>query len=295
MALELIFTDSGVSHQQSQQQIHSFKRVAELDHYDLRRQMVIEKEGKLLHAACFVPNEGGTTFVFFSQPDREPCEQDSLKPYCREMLSELVRWSFSEGATIVQVLLETADRSRRVLCLESGFSHLTDLIYLYRTRQHSSPVVESPQNATWVEYGDATHELFKTVIAQTYQGSLDCPELENIRDMEEVVRSHKASGEYDKKLWKVLLVEDQPVGVLILSPLRNSDSMELTYMGVCQNNRGQKYGRFLLAEAMRCVNQVGFAGLTLAVDERNLPAYHLYTQFGLVELFRKTVMISTAP
>lgn len=293
-ALELIFTDIGVSHQQSQQQLFSFKEVAKLDHYDLRRQMVVEKEGKLLHAACFVPNDGGTTFVFFSQPNRWPREQDPLAPYCREMLGELVRWSFSEGATIIQVLLETEDVSRRELCLQSGFSHLTDLIYLYRTRQHSPLVVEPPKNLSWVEYDDSTHELFKTVIAQTYQDSLDCPELENIRDMEEVIRSHKASGLYDRKLWKVLFLEGQAAGVLILSPLRNSDSVELTYMGIGREYRGQKLGYFLLAEAMRCVNQAGFAGLTLAVDQRNHPACHLYTRFGLVELFRKTVMICTA-
>jgi mycothiol synthase len=269
--------------------------LAKLDGYDLGRQMVIEKAGQLVHAGCFVPNEGGATFIFLSSPDRLSRERESLAPYCREMLHELVRWSFSEGAKLLQVLIEIEDQSRQELCLACGFSSLTNLIYLYRSRQPSPLVIDPPKNIRWVQYDHSTHELFKQVIAQTYQDSLDCPELENMRDMEDVICAHKASGEFDRMLWNVLLMNDQPAGVLLLSPLRNSDMMELTYMGLGREYRGQKLGLFLLSKAMRDMDQSALAGLTLAVDQRNHPAHQIYLRFGFTELFKRSVLICTSP
>jgi len=257
--------------------------------------MVIEKAGQLVHSACFVPNKGGTTFIFLSHPDRLSRERESLDPYCREMLQELVRWSLSEGARILQVLIETDDHSRRELCLACGFSSLTNLIYLYRSRQRSPLVIDPPKNIRWVPYDDSSHEMFKQVIAQTYQDSLDCPELENMRDMEDVICAHKASGEFDQKLWNVLLLNGQPAGVLLLSPLRNGDMMELTYMGLGREYRGQKFGLVLLSKAMQDVDQTALAGLTLAVDQRNHPAHQLYLRFGFTELFWRSVLIYTPP
>lgn len=290
-----MFTDRQSQRDQVQQQIHTFKQLATQDGYDLQRQVVVEQAGQLIHAACFVPNEGGTTFVFFSQPDRLLCDRESLAPYCQEMLREIIGWAFREGTKLLQVLIESDDHSRRDLCLACGFSPLTDLIYLYRDNGPCALTMAPPKNYRWIPYDDSTHELFKEVIAQTYEESLDCPELESVRDMEDVVKAHKASGEFDPKYWNVLWVDGQPVGVLLLSPLRNGDMMELTYMGICKKNRGHGLGLFLLSRALRDVAQMSLAGLMLAVDKRNAPAHQLYLRFGFTELFERSVLICVPP
>lgn len=256
--------------------------------------MVVVKNNQLIHTACFVPNDGGTTFVLTSPADRVGNSNENTMSYYRQMLRELVSWAFAEGGKLLQVLMELDDRSRRTACLESGFYHLTDLIYLYRSRQSAPLMFDHPEPVQWINYDDSTHELFKTVIARTYRQSLDCPELENLRDMEDVIRAHKAAGQFSPKLWKVLTVDGQPAGVLILSPLRNSETMELTYMGLCRDFRGRRLGHVLLGEALHCLGQNHLEGLTLAVDQRNLPALTLYTRFGFMELFRRTVMLASS-
>ena len=84
--------------------------------------------------------------------------------------------------------------------------------------------------------------------------------------------------------------DNKPVGVLLLTPLRSPDNMELTYMGLIPEVRGLGLSKVLLHEALRCARECQNRCLTLAVDCRNHPAYHIYSRFGFSVLLRSSVM-----
>jgi len=67
--------------------------------------------------------------------------------------------------------------------------------------------------------------------------------------------------------------------------------MELVYMGLCSKSRGFGLGRLILAEAIDCVRRCGLDSLVLAVDSRNQPAYHIYTQVGMRTVVKRAVLI----
>jgi len=70
--------------------------------------------------------------------------------------------------------------------------------------------------------------------------------------------------------------------------------MELTYMGLCPEARGEKLGKYLIHEAIACARRSGSRCLTLAVDCRNQPAYRLYRAVGFKNFLTRTVLYRSA-
>ena len=269
--------------------VAAFERIARLDGYDLGKQMVVAGDGGLAYACLFVPRPGGAAFVFTGPApavDDEFCGSFEL---AAGALSKLIEWARRDGCNLLQVLADPSDRSRAELSLKSGFRRLTDLIYLIR--DCSKVAFERPlrDDLSWLEYGPENHELFKSTILSTYRDSLDCPELENLRDIEDIIVAHKSAGDFDCHYWKLLLCDSKPAGVLLLSPLSRQGIAELTYMGLCPDFRGYSLGRALINEAITLVGASGLAGLTLAVDCRNYPACRLYASCDFSEILRRSV------
>ncbi|KPK77039.1 MAG: hypothetical protein AMJ79_04600 [Phycisphaerae bacterium SM23_30] len=292
-ALALLLADRGEEGPEMGGKTAAFRELARQEQYNLNRQMVGLYEGQMRHACLFVPQAGGTAFVFLSRPAQTEATDAELWDLAVQTLRQLCRWAFVEGSNLLQVLLEPADFVRGELCLAGGFQRLTDLIYMFGTGNELPPPRHMGSGLSWLSYDRSHHDLFKQVIKQTYRHSLDCPELEELREIEDVIRSHQAAGEFDGRYWKVLFDRDQPVGVLLLVPLRTPEAMELTYMGLCPEARGRGLGGFMLREALAGAHQCQNRILTLAVDCRNRTAYHLYSKFGFKTVLRRTVMIQS--
>ncbi|MCH9022517.1 MAG: GNAT family N-acetyltransferase, partial [Planctomycetes bacterium] len=254
-ALPLLFDDGKSSAQALRDKTKAFTELARQENYNLSKQMVVADETRIFQACCFVPQEGKTAFVFTSQPKRTIRSDGRFFNLAVTMLNRLSEWAFEEGSRLLQVLVEPADHDRNQLSVASGFRELTELIYL--TRDTLTPVLtfEQPDPVRWLPYNAQSHHLFKEIIKQTYRDSLDCPELENLRDMEDVLRGHKGAGQFDPTGWKLLMADGHPAGVLILSPLKKGRTVELTYMGLCPEARGKGYAQCLLAEALRYAQQ----------------------------------------
>src|SRR5207302_922390 len=118
--------------------------------------------------------------------------------------------------------------------------------------------------------------LFARAIADSYQSSLDCPDLNGVRDIKDVIAGHKASGEFDPAGWFVLLEAGEPRGALLLSHVPRTDAAELVYIGLVPSARGSGLGDLLMRQALWAVAAMRLARLTLAVDSRNDPALKLY-------------------
>ena len=189
---------------------------------------------------------------------------------------------------LAQVLLDPADEISRRLYESRGFRRVAELLYL-QARRAAGSSRPPPAGLRLACVRAQTHDRFIAAIAETYQHSLDCPALNGLRDMNDVLAGHKASGEFDPALW-VLLCEHVPGhaggatgvggaaaacvahGVLLLSKMPPGDVVELVYLGLTPAARGRGLGDLLLKEAMATVAAQGVSRLSLAVDSQNAPA-----------------------
>ena len=135
------------------------------------------------------------------------------------------------------------------------------------------------------EIDDAT---LSRVVAETYVGSLDFPELNGTRSMAEVLAGHRAAGRHRPEDWRVVAdAHGDPAGVLLLAQLEPLGLWELSYLGVLPRARRQGWGRRMVAEAVRHVRDEGHGEqLEVAVDARNIPALQLYAAAGFRKVAR---------
>jgi ribosomal protein S18 acetylase RimI-like enzyme len=148
----------------------------------------------------------------------------------------------------------------------------------------------------WQTYSPALHERFAQTILASYGGSLDCPGLNGIRDIEDVIAGHKATGEFDPRLWFLLESGDgrdqgAAAGVLLLSRLPHADNVELVYLGLTPAARGKGLGDVMMRQALHAVAAEGLSRLSLAVDSTNTPALHLYYRHGMQRIGSRVAMI----
>jgi ribosomal protein S18 acetylase RimI-like enzyme len=109
--------------------------------------------------------------------------------------------------------------------------------------------------------------------------------------MEDVVTGHKGTGHFNPALWFLALRDEQPLGVLLLSPTADGDAMELVYLGLVPHARGQRLGDFFMRHALAATARAGCARLTLAVDAANAPALRLYYRHAMKRVTTKVAMM----
>lgn len=193
------------------------------------------------------------------------------------------------GLHYSQVLIEPGGGRSGEILGSSGFRRITTLLYL---EAETPPVAAAmPAVGRWRiarEYPEAAlHDLLEA----TYVGTADCPELNGVRPIEDVIDSHRASGEHVPELWQVLEVDSRPAGCVLLARIPRSDALELVYMGVRHDARGRDFGARLLERAFALMSRQRANRITLAVDVRNAAARRLYQRFGFQEVARRDVFL----
>lgn len=285
-SIPLLVEDATLASAGMRSSVEAFLDLAKRERYDLTRQMVAVRDGRLRYTCLFIPASGRTAFVYSSRCSAE----DEALTAAAEALRRLRDWAFASDCYLVQVLIEPADEARFSLLQQAGFKHLTDLSYLMSTSVYTFEESADGEDYAWLGYSEQNEPLFKEVIQRTYQQSLDCPELQYLREMDDVLASHKSAGEFEPGLWKLLMVEQRPVGVLLLAPMKSGGPMELVYMGLTPEARGKGLGNVLLFEALRATARYGCESMVLAVDVRNRPAFGLYEKMGFREVLQRRVM-----
>lgn len=190
------------------------------------------------------------------------------------------------GVKIAHAILP--DFSRAAALIRGGLKPITHLLYL----RHDLKRLPERTQREWrlKPFDEAQPERFHATLLKTYQKSLDCPELNDTRTVEEIMAGHRAQGDYDPARWLLAESGDLPVGILILNPLRDSFAWDLSYMGVPQHERRQGWGRALIIEALYTAKAGNATEVQVAVDERNGPALGLYRGLGFTEVGRRVVL-----
>jgi ribosomal protein S18 acetylase RimI-like enzyme len=267
-------------------------RLAALEAYARKRQLrldtcLILAEDQHIRAMCLaLDSPGRLSMVLMSAGLSAP----ALRGSAVELMEQVAIEARGRGVQMLQGLIVRELPDEAQLYSACGFRRVANLVYM-ESRFQPFPRIQPRPSLTWATYGPRTHKLFVDVLERTYEGSLDCEALNGARATEDILASHRATGEFDPALWLIAMSDGQPVGTALGAYIEEHDAFELVYMGCVPQARGHGWGTVLLCELIGRVRQRGGRTMQLSVDEQNWPAFRLYRAFGFVPTTSREVWV----
>jgi ribosomal protein S18 acetylase RimI-like enzyme len=244
--------------------------------------------GGVLAALVCLPVAGASALVWppGSVPGREAeAREDRLLRRARD-------WLRGRGVKLAQALLAADENRLAPPLVRNGFAHVTHLWYLRRDLRLLPGPRAAPAGLRFRPYDPADPEPFRRALVRTYEGTLDCPEVNGVRTVDEILAGHRAQGEFDPGRWWLAYAGDEPVGVLLLAVPPGEGAWEVAYLGVVPQARRRGYGRELLLRGLAQAREAGAAHVTLSVDGRNHSARALYRGAGFEPYDRREVYLA---
>jgi mycothiol synthase len=233
--------------------------------------------GKLIAATLVEVLPGKTAIMSPPQPSGEP---SAAAP--RELIGQVVERLATQGVRLAQVLLPTQGGGDEASLIDCGFHLAANLLYLV-SLIGTLPSAMPEEDCEFLPYSPALHRRLTQVVEQTYAGSLDCPSIDQVRAVEDVLEGYRGAGVFDPARWLIVRRGGNDVGCLLLTDDAAGNQWELTYMGVIPAARGQGLGRAIVRHAQCLAALAGRERLVLAVDANNEPAIAVYTSANFIE------------
>lgn len=284
-ALRLILGSGGYLADEAQ--VADFLRLAALRGIRLADLWLAEIERRMVWAVLPMVSPGRTMLMFGAPAkfagSRTDAVVQTLDAACRQFTQRNVQ--------LAQALLEPADELTINLYQAAGFRQMAELLYLQRTLRRTVTPPPLPDDCQLHSYSSQTHAGFAAATLGSYEQSLDCPPLNGVRGIEDILAGHQAAGEFDPADWFLLTIREKPAGVLLLSRTIPGDAMELVYLGLCPWARGRGLGGLLLRMAEARLSERKLVRLSLAVDAQNAPALRLYYRHGMQRVTSKIALM----
>jgi ribosomal protein S18 acetylase RimI-like enzyme len=264
---------------------------------DPRGVLVARRRSQLLGAVVCQPLAGAGGLVWPPQVRTGAADPDLAV----SLVQSACAWLREQGARIAQAILRPEEITLAEPLLRNGFRHITGLWYMRRPVSDTSARDlrklggSSAKSVTFHDYTRCDREIFRQTLMRTYQGTLDCPELNGLRSAEEIIAGHRDQGKHDPQLWWLVREKSLPVGVLLLGHMPEWDALDISYLGVRPEARGHGLGRVLAARALQEAKSRRVHQVTLAVDRRNLPAWAMYRQLGFEPHEEREVYLRIEP
>ena len=109
-------------------------------------------------------------------------------------------------------------------------------------RRRFSSILLCPSVLEFETYNSQNHDRLAQIVDATYQETLDCPKLNHVRQLEDVLEGYRATGEFSPDRWLIVRYENRDVGCLLLADHPQYENMELVYMGIIPAVRGHALG-----------------------------------------------------
>ncbi len=202
-------------------------------------------------------------------------------------------WCRSIGCKLAQALTKPEELSWSAPLVRRGFRLITRLHQLKRDLDDLPAPL--PSALRYENYRPSLIRDFAATLERSYEGTLDCPELNDKRTMDEILAGHRGQGKFHADFWRVAYLGAQPVGVLMLVEMPDALTWELAYVGVVPEFRRQGLGRAMVIHALHALAAEGAAKLLLAVDDRNAPALGLYSELGFTTIESNEVLLHFFP
>jgi mycothiol synthase len=260
------------------------------------------QKGTLDPAAFFVAVEGprilgtilgqqlpGAQALLFDVPHAA-----SEHPHAEEIKDALVQallaWFSAQSVKMVQCLLALVETVRATTLLRSGFHYITELHYLRHFLDTMPLPLES--GLEFLRYETTMQNRLAELIAATYVDTLDCPELDGVRSISEVIEGHERGSKSKDHNWWLVRTDDADIGVVLLQTVETENVWDLVYMGLRPEARRRGYGRQLVQFALQQAKEAGVSSVQLSVDVRNTPALRLYQRLGFMPWEEKALFLA---
>jgi mycothiol synthase len=285
-ALRLLFRELGPDDRERRvTSALNLLRSGELDPAGL---LVEHGAGRLAGVLVCLPVPGASALFW---PPRSIADADAAAREDR-LIDCGLRWVRTRGAKLAQALL-TLDEVPLAVSLErNGFRHVTRLWYLATDLAVPPSQLDTPSRLDYLTYDPDRPSEFHQTLLRTYEGTLDCPEINGIRTIEEVIVGHQAQGRYNPDRWWLARAEGRPLGVLMAAEIPESRDWDVSYVGMVPEARRRGFGKEAMLRAIFEAKAAGVKRVTLSVDGRNLPALKLYRDLGFVPYDRREVYLA---
>jgi ribosomal protein S18 acetylase RimI-like enzyme len=290
-ALRLVFQH--VREEERQARIANAQALFERREIDPEGLAIASRGSRLVGAMVSTLLPGATGLVWPPQavpgPEHQAVE-DRLVEYA-------LAWVRERGAKMAQAIVLPAEIHQAEPLMRHGFRHLTALWYLrhdlsYPPEGSGGRDARPGLEIRYQPYPACDPSLFAATLVQTYEGTLDCPEVNGIRTVEEIVIGHQGQGKHDPNRWWLVWRGRTPVGVLLLTGMPEWQALDIAYLGVVPEARRQGLGREMTRWALAQARTAAVCWLTLAVDRRNRPAWDMYLAAGFVPHEEREVFVA---
>jgi ribosomal protein S18 acetylase RimI-like enzyme len=253
-------------------QIHDLIALGEIDPQGL---FVCRYGGQIRGVFACLPMAGGTALVWAPRGEALAAQSGAGDALIEAGLA----WLRDRGNKIAQVIVPPEEADAIAPLARHGFRPAGPMRFFERDLA-PLPLAPTATPVRSIPLPQTDVALFAQTLERTYHGTLDFPELSNLRTIGQILTTYRASPHYRPEHWRLAFVDDEPVGVLMLSELEPLEGWDLTYLGVVPEWRRRSVGQALVAEALQMVAHAAGARLDVAVDARNLPAVQLYNRLG---------------
>lgn len=230
--------------------------------------------GQCVAAAMVLAKAGQMGTLFHCPASTEGIESEAVVTVVRAASYD----ALESGLSFVQSLQPSGQAAEVAVIASAGYELLAELIYMKLDLPAAPP--GSRDELTWRYYGQFTEAELAEVIGSTYEGSLDCPALNGVRDAADIIAGHKAGGLFVPRAWWIVEHGDEPAGCVLVNDLLDSATAEVVYIGVVPAFRGKRLGRAMLRRAAAQAHARTRSSLRLAVDARNSYARRIYDSEG---------------
>lgn len=237
----------------------------------------VARQGHALAGVQVAVPLGGANFLFWLPETRGRGKPNNLED---TLVQAALSWCRQQDGKLAHAILHPADAERAAALVRNGFARTTQLLYLGHDLR---TLPTEPATARFEAYSDANAASFRQTLARSYAGTLDCPELNGVRSVEEILAGYRAAGPFDPGRWLLIRAGAEPAGVVILTELPEGPTWDLSYLGVVPEHRRQGLAHAATCRALHAARDGGAVELILAVDARNVPARGLYQAWGFVE------------
>lgn len=183
----------------------------------------------------------------------------------------------------IQGVSRADDAATKLILGVSQLGWLTQVAHIYKevdSGLRKSTNERSQQAVTFRPARDFSLRRVRTLLAETFVGTQDCPELNGIRSDQDVMLGFLEGQQLrSMQRWEVVELAGEAIGLVLLNDAGDT-STELSYVGIIPRARGNGWGRLLVDRAIRATQLAGDAVIAAAVDQRNMPALRVYDKLG---------------
>lgn len=233
------------------------------------------RRSRQCQAAAIVLENAGRTGMLFHAPAGAVGLDSGLQA---AVMSGLSRSSLEAGLSLVQAMVNDQDHRDAALLAAAGFDRLARLLYM-RRELTGAETMQAREDLTWRRWGQFSEAELGEVIARTYEQSLDCPAMEGVRRIDDVIAGHKSCGTFCPQTWWLAQRGGEPAGCVLANEM-SAGRGEIIYLGVAPNHRGHGLGKAMIERALAGAVQCGQQSMDVVVDEANTYAKRLYEAAG---------------